>query len=194
MLLKGTIVFWWTIVWLLHIAVLVSCILLGLSNSNACYELVFDFLYSLVGNFESDALLVPPRCRFEHMHFTTECQTHDQWHERAVKKCNEEGMIVKDYGVLIPCGVGTFTGVEFVCCPDDVSEDATDAVKIVPVSEAASTSEPLSVLEHLKMEISKFAKHVEGTSVGMFFFGVRARSMIKNNIFFWTPATNTLHD
>lgn len=120
----------------------------------------------LVGNFESDALLVPPRCRFEHMHFTTECQTHDQWHERAAKKCNDEGMIVKDYGVLIPCGVGTFTGVEFVCCPDDVSEDATDAVKIVPVSEAASTSEPLSVLEHLKMEISKFAKHVEGTSVG----------------------------
>ena len=168
-LLKGTIVFWWTIVWLLHIAVLVSCILLGLSNSNACYELVLIFLYSLVGNFESDALLVPPRCRFEHMHFTSECQTHDQWHERAAKKCNDEGMIVKDYGVLIPCGVGTFTGVEFVCCPDDVSEDATDAVKIVPVSEAASTSEPLSVLEHLKMEISKFAKHVEGTSVGMFF-------------------------
>ena len=153
------------------------------------------FLYSLVGNFESDALLVPPRCRFEHMHFTTECQTHDQWHERAAKKCNDEGMIVKDYGVLIPCGVGTFTGVEFVCCPDDVSEYATDAVKIVPVSEAASTSEPLSVLEHLKMEISKFAKHVEGTSVGKFFcFCFRARSMIKNSIFFWTATINTLHD
>lgn len=123
-----------------------------------------------MGTFESDALLVPPRCRFEHMHFNTDCKTHDQWHERALEKCKSEGMIVKDYGVLIPCGVGTFTGVEFVCCPDDASEDATDAVKVVPVSEAASTSEPMSVLEHLKMEISKFAKHVEGTSVGMFFF------------------------
>lgn len=120
----------------------------------------------LVGNFESDALLVPPRCRFEHMHFNTDCQTHDQWRERASKKCNNEGMVVKDYGVLIPCGVGTFTGVEFVCCPNDASENATDAVKIVPVSEAASTSEPMSVLEHLKVEISKFAKHVEGSSVG----------------------------
>lgn len=120
----------------------------------------------LVGSFESDALLVPPKCRFEHMHYNTDCQMHDQWHERASKKCISEGMVVKDYGVLIPCGVGTFSGVEFVCCPDDASEDATDAVKIVPVSEAASTSEPMSVLEHLKMEISKFAKHVNATSVG----------------------------
>ena len=125
-------------------------------------------IFSLVGKFESDALLVPPGCRFEHVHFTTDCLTHDQWHDRASKKCNDEGMVLKDYGVLIPCGVGTFTGVEFVCCPDDASEGATDAVKIVPVSEAASTSEPMSVLEHLKMEISKFAKHVEATSVGMF--------------------------
>ena len=141
--------------------------MLGLSTDTV-RDLLF-FFFSLVGNFESDALLVPPKCRFEHMHFTTDCQTHDQWHERAAKKCSNDGMVVKDYGVLIPCGVGTFSGVEFVCCPDDASEDATDAVKIVPVSEAASTSEPMSVLEHLKMEISKFAKHVEATSVGMFF-------------------------
>lgn len=138
------------------------------SGDNKCVINLSFFLP--VGTFESDALLVPPRCRFEHMHFNTDCKTHDQWHERALEKCKSEGMVVKDYGVLIPCGVGTFTGVEFVCCPDDASEDATDAVKVVPVSEAASTSEPMSVLEHLKMEISKFAKHVEGTSVGMFFF------------------------
>ncbi|KAL9964038.1 hypothetical protein ACROYT_G027612 [Oculina patagonica] len=119
----------------------------------------------LVGTFESDALLVPPRCRFEHMHFTSDCLSHDEWHERASKKCQSEGMIVKDYGVLIPCSVGKFTGVEFVCCPEDASEEATDAVKVVPISEA-STSEPTSVLELLKKEISKFAEHVEGASVG----------------------------
>lgn len=123
---------------------------------------------TLVGDFESDALLVPPRCRFEHMHYNTDCQTHDKWHKRASDKCTSESMTVKDYGVLIPCGIGTFTGVEFVCCPDDASEQATDAVKVVPISEAASTSAPTSVLEHLKSEIAKFAKHVEGTSVGMF--------------------------
>lgn len=121
-----------------------------------------------MGTFESDALLVPPRCRFEHMHFTSDCLSHDEWHNKASKKCQSESMTVKDYGVLIPCGVGKFTGVEFVCCPDDASEEATDAVKVVPISEAASTSEPTSVLELLKKEISKFAKHVEGSSVGMF--------------------------
>ena len=74
-------------------------------------------------------------------------------------------MTLKDYGVLIPCGTGMFTGVEFVCCPPDAGEEATEAVKVMAVSEA--TSKPASVLEHLKSEISKFAKHVEGTSVGM---------------------------
>ena len=120
-----------------------------------------------MGTFESDALLVPPKCRFEHMHFTSDCLSHDDWHKRASDKCQSESMVVKDYGVLIPCSVGKFTGVEFVCCPEDVSEEATDAVKVVPISQATSTSEPMSVLEHLKNEISKFAKHVEGTSVGM---------------------------
>lgn len=120
-----------------------------------------------MGPFESDALLVPPRCRFEHMHENSDCQTHDEWYKRSSDKCQNEGMTVKDYGVLVPCGTGQFTGVEFVCCPEDASEQATDAVKIVPISEAASTSEPTSVLEHLKKEISKFAKHVEGSSIGM---------------------------
>lgn len=121
----------------------------------------------LVGPFESDALLVPPKCRFEHMHDDSNCLSHDQWHTRASDKCQSEGMIVKDYGVLIPCGTGKFTGVEFVCCPQDASDEkATDAAKIVPISEAAGTSKPTSVMEHLKQEISKFAKHVEESTIG----------------------------
>lgn len=121
----------------------------------------------LVGPFESDALLVPPKCRFEHMHDNSNCLSHDQWHTRASDKCQNEGMIVKDYGVLIPCGTGKFTGVEFVCCPQDASEEvATDAAKIVPIFEVVSTSKPTSVLEHLKQAISKFAKHVEGSTIG----------------------------
>ena len=79
-------------------------------------------------------------------------------------------MTVKDYGVLIPCGIGKFTGVEFVCCPDEADEQATDAVKIVPITEATSTSGPTSVLEHLKNEIAKFGKHVEGVSIGVFYY------------------------
>ena len=126
------------------------------------------YLFMIVGPFESDALLVPPKCRFEHMHDDSNCLSHDQWHTRASDKCQSEGMIVKDYGVLIPCGTGKFTGVEFVCCPQDASDEkATDAAKIVPISEAAGTSKPTSVMEHLKQEISKFAKHVEESTIGM---------------------------
>ena len=113
------------------------------------------------GNFESDALLVPPKCRFQHMHSNTECQSHDDWKKRASDKCAAEDMVLNDYGVLIPCGTGLFTGVEFVCCPDEVdSERATDAIQV----EIQATS--TSVLEGLKSEITKFAKLAEGASVG----------------------------
>lgn len=118
-----------------------------------------------MGDFESDALLVPPRCRFEHMHESSECRTHDAWRGRASDKCNSERMTLKDYGVLMPCGTGMFTGVEFVCCPPESSEPATEMVKVMAISKA--TEKPTSVLEHLKSEISKFAKHIQGTSVGM---------------------------
>ena len=47
-------------------------------------------------------------------------------------------MDLKSYAVLLPCGVGLFTGVEFVCCPrnqnivsqnslDDKSDDDSSA-------------------------------------------------------------------
>lgn len=123
------------------------------------------FLFILVGSFESDALLVPPQCRFEHVHESGECQSHDVWRKRAAEKCGNDAMILRDYGVLIPCGTGVFTGVEFVCCPSDAAQPATEAVRIVDVSHAAA--KPVSVLDHLKSEISKFAKNVEPSSVGM---------------------------
>lgn len=115
----------------------------------------------LVGSFESDALLVPPKCRFEHMHENNECQTHDAWRSRASEKCQRDALILNDYGVLIPCGTGMFTGVEFVCCPPGDSHPVTEAVQ-----ETETTPQPTSVLEHLKSEISKFAKYVEPNSVG----------------------------
>ena len=102
------------------------------------------------------------------MHFSGECQSHDEWHKKASDKCSSENMTLGDYGVLIPCNIGLYTGVEFVCCPPDADEPATEAVKIVALSEASSTSKPTSFLEHLKSEIAKFAKHVEGSSVGMY--------------------------
>ena len=123
--------------------------------------------WSVAGSFESDALLVPPKCRFEHMHYDSQCKSHDEWRKQASDKCKSENMTLGDYGVLIPCEIGLFTGVEFVCCPEDGGEIATEAVKVVDVSVVSSTSKPVSVLEHLKSEISKFAKHVEASLIGM---------------------------
>ena len=106
-------------------------------------------------------------CRFEHMHYDAQCKSHDEWRNQAADKCGSENMTLSDYGVLIPCEIGLYTGVEFVCCPPDAGETATDAVKVVDVSVIPSSSKPASALEHLKSEISKFAKHVEASSVGM---------------------------
>ena len=96
------------------------------------------------------------------MHENNECQTHDAWRSRASEKCQRDALILNDYGVLIPCGTGMFTGVEFVCCPPGDSQPVTEAVQ-----ETETTPQPTSVLEHLKSEISKFAKYVEPNSVGM---------------------------
>lgn len=108
---------------------------------------------------------------------------YDQWYERVSKKCISEGMVVKDYGVLILCGVGIFSGVEFVCCFDDVSEDVIDVVKIVFVLEVVSIFELMSVLEYLKMEISKFVKYVDVIFVGMFF--VLFQSLFKDELYYF---------
>ena len=118
----------------------------------------------LVGDFESDALLVPPKCRFEHMHETTDCQTHDVWHQRASDKCKRDNLTINDYGVLIPCGTGMFTGVEFVCCPPDNARPVTE---FKAAEEIKPTTQQTSVLGLLKSEISKLAKYVEPDSVGM---------------------------
>ena len=123
-----------------------------------CFHSLF-----LVGDFESDALLVPPKCRFEHMHETTDCQTHDVWHQRASDKCKRDNLTINDYGVLIPCDTGKFTGVEFVCCPPD---DARPVVEMEAVEEVEPTARPTSVLGLLKSEISKLAQYIKPDSVG----------------------------
>lgn len=117
----------------------------------------------LVGDFESDALLVPPKCRFEHMHETTDCQTHDVWHQRASNKCKRDNLTINDYGVLIPCDTGKFTGVEFVCCPPG---DTRPVVESEAVEEVKPTARPTSVLGLLKSEISKLAQYIKPDSVG----------------------------
>ncbi|XP_066478626.1 amyloid-beta precursor protein isoform X4 [Tiliqua scincoides] len=82
----------------------------------------------LVGEFVSDALLVPDKCKFLHQERMDVCETHLHWHTVAKESCSEKGMNLHDYGMLLPCGIDKFRGVEFVCCPvADESENVDSA-------------------------------------------------------------------
>nr|XP_056714444.1 amyloid-beta precursor protein isoform X2 [Euleptes europaea] len=82
----------------------------------------------LVGEFVSDALLVPDKCKFLHQERMDICETHLHWHTVAKESCSEKGMNLHDYGMLLPCGIDKFRGVEFVCCPvADENENADSA-------------------------------------------------------------------
>ncbi|XP_007437886.2 amyloid-like protein 2 isoform X4 [Python bivittatus] len=71
----------------------------------------------LVGEFVSDVLLVPEKCRFFHRERMVVCKSHQYWHIVAKEACLTEGMILHSYGMLLPCGVDKFHGTEYVCCP-----------------------------------------------------------------------------
>ncbi|XP_060090362.1 amyloid-beta precursor protein isoform X4 [Heteronotia binoei] len=81
----------------------------------------------LVGEFVSDALLVPDKCKFLHQERMDICETHLHWHTVAKESCSEKSMNLHDYGMLLPCGIDKFRGVEFVCCPVADENDNADS-------------------------------------------------------------------
>ncbi|KAG5271936.1 hypothetical protein AALO_G00185850 [Alosa alosa] len=68
------------------------------------------------GEYVSEALLVPDRCRFLHQEQIDMCKSYMHWHNVAKETCTEDSLELHSYGMLIPCG-NNFRGVEFVCCP-----------------------------------------------------------------------------
>ncbi|KAK2839933.1 hypothetical protein Q5P01_013673 [Channa striata] len=82
----------------------------------------------LVGEFVSDALLVPDKCKFLHQERMDQCESHLHWHTVAKESCGDRSMNLHDYGMLLPCGIDRFRGVEFVCCPAEAEResDSTD--------------------------------------------------------------------
>ena len=69
------------------------------------------------GPFQSDALLVPEHCLFDHIHNQTKCWNFDQWNGTAGRACSDRSMRLRSFAMLLPCGIDVFSGVEFVCCP-----------------------------------------------------------------------------
>ncbi|XP_051253026.1 amyloid-like protein 2 isoform X5 [Dicentrarchus labrax] len=71
----------------------------------------------LVGEFVSDVLLVPEKCKFFHKERMDMCVSHQQWHGVAKEACAKSSMVLHSYGMLLPCGIDKFHGTEYVCCP-----------------------------------------------------------------------------
>ncbi|CAG06699.1 unnamed protein product, partial [Tetraodon nigroviridis] len=83
----------------------------------------------LVGEFVSDALLVPDKCKFLHQERMNQCESHLHWHTVAKESCGDRAMNLHDYGMLLPCGIDRFRGVEFVCCPAEAERDMDSTEK-----------------------------------------------------------------
>lgn len=69
------------------------------------------------GQFQSDALLVPENCIFDHVHNQSKCWPFDRWNQTASQACQDRDHNLRSFAMLLPCGISLFSGVEFVCCP-----------------------------------------------------------------------------
>ena len=98
-------------------------------SKGGCSKMVYKWVKPyrcLESPFQSDALLVPSPCLFDHIHNSTTCLESKIWNKTALDACKKKGnMNLKSVAVLLPCGVGLFTGVEFVCCPNINKIDET---------------------------------------------------------------------
>ncbi|XP_072248105.1 amyloid beta precursor like protein 2 isoform X5 [Leuresthes tenuis] len=79
----------------------------------------------LVGEFVSDVLLVPDKCKFFHKERMDMCVSKQQWHSVAKEACAKSSTVLHGYGMLLPCGIDKFRGTEYVCCPSSHSVDST---------------------------------------------------------------------
>ncbi|XP_055715613.1 amyloid-beta-like protein isoform X17 [Phlebotomus papatasi] len=91
----------------------------------------------LEGPFQSDALLVPEGCLFDHIHNASRCWPFVRWNQTGAAACQDRGMQMRSFAMLLPCGISLFSGVEFVCCPKHFK----DAVKVKKIDLPAMSPE-----------------------------------------------------
>ncbi|KPM08836.1 secreted beta amyloid precursor protein-like protein [Sarcoptes scabiei] len=114
----------------------------------------------LEGSFQSDALLVPELCVFDHIHNKSLCQNSQYWNHTAIISCSIRNMKLQSYAMLLPCGVGIFSGVEFVCCPhsDSGSNNHIGAGAAAAASAAAFKDAQKALDEGHKSKVTKVMK------------------------------------
>ncbi|XP_045148667.1 amyloid beta precursor like protein 1 isoform X1 [Echinops telfairi] len=93
----------------------------------------------LRGEFVSEALLVPEGCRFQHQERMDQCESSTQRHQEAQEACSSQGFVLHGSGMLLPCGVDRFRGVEYVCCPPPATPDLSETT----VGDPSTRSWPL---------------------------------------------------
>ncbi|KAK0097869.1 hypothetical protein PV326_013165 [Microctonus aethiopoides] len=92
----------------------------------------------LEGPFQSDALLVPEGCLFDHLHNHTKCWESHRWNSTAADTCRERNMNLRSFAMLLPCGISLFSGVEFVCCPKHLKDNVKPKKPIdLPIPKSA---------------------------------------------------------
>lgn len=82
----------------------------------------------LYGDFQSSELYIPPKCQFQHLYSNDQCQSQDHWNLLSIEKCKSSNLVLNTSMLLKWCdasisGVSTFSGIEFVCCPDKVNDE-----------------------------------------------------------------------
>ncbi|XP_059222948.1 amyloid-beta-like protein isoform X2 [Stomoxys calcitrans] len=121
----------------------------GALNANKCkgaHRWIKPF--RCLGPFQSDALLVPEGCLFDHIHNASRCWPFVRWNQTGAAACQERGMQMRSFAMLLPCGISLFSGVEFVCCPkhfktDEIRVKKTDLPVMPPVEMANPISDDL---------------------------------------------------
>lgn len=88
------------------------------NNNNNNHEInEISLTFNAEGPFQSDALLVPEGCLFDHIHNASRCWPFVRWNQTGAAACQDRGMQMRSFAMLLPCGISLFSGVEFVCCP-----------------------------------------------------------------------------
>lgn len=107
-------------------------------NSASCkHQFTVRPYRCIVGEFVSESLQVPSRCRFSHIAGRTKCNDYKYWSLKAESECGlkteedtHQSMKLHSFAILEPCGLSMFRGVEFVCCPKSVEEKIEKVVDL----------------------------------------------------------------
>lgn len=90
------------------------------------------------GEFVTESLQVPSGCQFGHVAGRSKCNGYKFWNLKAEQECavkieegTNQGMKLRSFAILEPCGLDMFRGVEYVCCPKSVEGELFKPLTLV---------------------------------------------------------------